>query len=330
MAVSLSDLKKQIKNNEIGNLYLFFGDERYLIDFYSGKISEAIPDGGVPEFNYLVVEETKTSLADIMDFIESYPMMCDKKLLIMRDSGIFKSSSEEVRSFWKNIFSDIPDYITIIFAETEVDKRSVLYKEVSKRGAAIEFSKLSESDAVLWAERAVRAAKKKITKTNAEYLVSVCGSGLLNLKNEIEKLSDFCDEEILRSDIDRLVSKSLDIRVFEITDAIIAHDADRALSILSDMKTVKESAFKILYILFSAFDKLLYAELMQKEGETFSEIAKRLKVPPFIAKKYMNKKFSEEFLTDCVIKIAEIDLAIKEGRIDEWTALEQFVAELFE
>lgn len=329
MAVGLPELKKQIKENKIGRLYLFYGDEQYLIDFYTDKISQSISDGGVPEFNRMVVEDAKAPLADISDFIDTYPMMCERKLLIMRGSGIFKSAAEEVRSFWKAQLSDIPDYITIIFAESETDKRSVLYKEASKLGTVVEFSKLSDTDAVLWAERAFRSKKRKITKSNAEYLVSVCGSGLLNLKNETEKLSDYCDGEITRSDIDRLVSKSLDIRVFEITDAIIAHDADKALSILSDMKTVRESAFKILYILFSAFDKLLYAELLQKEGEPMSEIAKKLKVPPFIAKKYMNKNFGEDFLAECVMKIAETDLAIKEGRIDEWSALEQFVAGLF-
>jgi DNA polymerase-3 subunit delta len=328
-AGTIAELKKQIKDDDIKQVYLFWGDERYLAELYLQKILDAVPDGGLPEFNRFVVEDAKTPVADIMDYLETYPMMSDKKILIIRDSGIFKSAGEELKNFWTKQLADIPEYAVIIFLEREIDKRSVIYKAVEKAGFVLEFAYLSPVDAVTWVERQVLKAKKKIKKDNAAYLVDICDEGLGNLKNELDKLINFCDEEITRSDIERLVSKSLNIRVFEMTDAIMAHDADTALSILSDMKTVKESAFKILYILFGAFDKMLQAELMQRDGESSEIIARKLKVPPFIARKYMKKSFGEDFLTECVIKTAEIDLAIKEGRTDEWTALEQFVAELF-
>ena len=327
--ITIPELKKQIKANDIKQVYIFFGAERYLAELYLEKLSELIPDGGLPEFNRLVIEDAKTPPGDILDYIETYPMMSDQKLLIMRDTGVFKSASEEMKKLWSELFSNLPDYAHIIFIESEVDKRSALYKAACNIGCVVEFAPLSAVDAVTWVERRFLKAKKKIKKENAAYLVDICGEDLFNLKNEADKLIDFCSEEITHSDIDRVVSKTLNVRVFEMTDAVMNHDADTALGILSDMKTVKESAFKILYILFGAFDKMLHAQLMLKDGETSDAIAKKLKIPPFIARKYMKKSFGEKFLAESVMKIAETDLAIKEGQCDEWTALESFVAGLF-
>lgn len=326
---TLTELKKQLKDNNLKPVYLFWGEERYLTDNYADKLSDIIPDGGVPEFNRLVIEDAKTPLADILDFLETYPMMSEKKMLIMRDVGLFKSPGEEAKSFWVKQLENMPDYAVVLFIENEIDKRSVLYKTVDKIGLTVEFSYLSATDLTTWVERQFLQVKKKIKKENAQYLVEICDEGMGNLRNEVDKLINFCGEEVTHSDIERLVSKSLNVRVFEMTDAIISRHADTALKILSDMRTVKESAFKILYILFSTFDKLLHAQLLLKEGESAEMIAKKLKVPPFIARKYMQKSFDEDFLVTCVMNVAEIDFAVKEGRIDEWTALEQFVAEPF-
>lgn len=328
-AITVPELKKQIGANDIKQVYIFCGEEKYLAEFYLEKLLKIIPDGGLAEFNRMVVEDAKTPTEDIVDYAETYPMMSEKKTLIMRDTGVFKSASEEMKKLWLKIFSDFPEYLHVIFVETEIDKRSAIYKSAAAKGCVVEFAKLSPVDAVTWIERRFLKEKKKIKKETAAYLVDICGSDLSILKNETDKLVDFCDEEVTRSDIDRVVSKTLNVRVFEMTDAVMNHDADTALKILSDMKTVKESAFKILYILFGTFDKMLCAQLMLKEGETSDTIAKKLKIPPFIAKKYMKKSFEEKFLADSVMKIAQTDLDIKEGRCDEWTALESFVAGLF-
>ena len=72
---------------------------------------------------------------------------------------------------------------------------------------------------------------------------------------------------------------------------------------------------------------MLKAKLMEREGMLYQEIAGELGVPPFIAKKYINgaKGFSEEELILMVKRVAEFDLAIKQGKTDEWTAFENYI-----
>ena len=191
---------------------------------------------------------------------------------------------------------------------------------------------MSADDLTTWVGREVLNSNKKISKDTAAYFVSVCDEGISNLKNELDKLINYCDEVITKTDIDKIVSKAVGIKVFELTDCIMAKNADGALKILYDLKTVKESAFKLLYLLSSTFDKMLKCSLLLSGGENYSDIASKIGVAPFIAKKYANsaRSFGENFLIERIIEVAEIDYSIKCGEIDEWQALEKYVLDACE
>lgn len=330
----LLKLKKQIKEKTLSPLYVLYGEEDFLRDIYVRRIIECIPDGGFPEFNHIHLSGPDIPFAEYDDAWESFPMMTNKKLIHIKDSGIFSSkrvsggaSTEEKKEFWTEKLTRISDDTVVIFDESNVDKRSALYKAAVKAGTAVEFSYLSDADLVSWIIKQCLNAKKRIAKENAYYLVTMCDAGLGNINNELQKLLDFCDEEIYKTDIDRVVSKSMQVIVFELTDAIMEGKVNKALSTLSGLKTIKESAFNILYLMLSAFEKMLHAKIMTSAPQ--SEIAAELGVAPFIARKYIDsaRGFSEDALVWMVRRVAELDLDIKEGRIDEWTALEQYVTE---
>lgn len=330
----LLKLKKQIKDNTLAPLYILYGEEDFLREIYVKRLINCVPDGGFPEFNHIRLAGADIPFSEYDDAWESFPMMTDKKLIHIKDSGIFSSkrstggaSAEEKKQFWSEKLERISDDTVVIFDESSVDKRSALYKTAVKKGTAVEFNYLSDADLVSWIIKQCLNAKKRISKENAYYLMSLCDAGLGNINNELQKLLDFCGDEIYRTDIDRVVSKSMQVIVFELTDAIMAGNANKALAVLADLRTVKESAFTLLYLMLSSFEKMLHAKIMQSSPQ--GEIASELGVAPFIARKYIEsaRGFSESALVRMVRRVAEIDLEIKEGRTEEWTVLEQYVAE---
>ena len=322
-----TELKKQIKENKLSGLYLLYGQEVYIKENYIKKMTDSIDDCGFPDFNRIVIDGKSMTLSEVDDAIESFPMMSEKKLIIIKDSGIFQKATEEQKEYWVKRLENLPDYVVLIFDEEGTDKRGILYKRAAKTGLAAEFNYMSVSDLVTWVSREVMNAKLKISKDVAEYFVSVCDEGMSNLKNELDKLLNYCDEQITKTDVDKIVSKAVGIRVFELTDCIMAKDADGALKILFELKTVKESAFKLLYLLSSSFDKMLKCALLLSGGDNYNDIAAKIGTAPFIAKKYANsaRGFGENYLVDRIIEVADIDLAIKSGEIDEWSALEKYV-----
>lgn len=328
-STGFESLRLQIKNGELKNLYLFFGEEEYIRDEYVRKVVDMIPPDPLGDFNTVRIEGEITDMDELDAVLENFPMMADKKTVIIKDSGLFKSANEEQKKFWTNKLSNIADYVVLIFSEKEVDKRSALYKAASKYGVVSEFSYLSQTDMANWAAGEFLKQGKKISKNNAAYFVSLCGEDVSSVKNEIDKLISYCGDEVLQSDIDRVVSKSLNIRIFEITDGIMEKNTAKVMTALSEMKDIKEPPFRILYTLFSAFDKMLYASLAENDGMLYNDIVAKLGVHPFVAKKYIAgaRVFGERFLIDRVCAVSETDLAIKQGDIDEWDALENYIAE---
>lgn len=323
----LIKLRNDLKENNFEKLYVFSGDEMYLKDMYLKKILSTIPDDGFEEFNKIIIDAKESSLDDVADALESFPMMSDKKIVVVENSGIFKNAKAEEKDFYQKAFSELSDDTILIFSETEIDKRSALYKSASKAGAVIEFETPSETDLVAFVQREVMNAGGKIQKDVAEYLVNVCDSGLSNLKNEILKLCANCSEEIGKTDVDRLASRSLQTKVFDLCDLMMAKNTDGVLSMLADLRITEKSSFNLLYLLFSTFDKMLKVKFMEQEGMVYSEIVSDLGVAPFIAKKYINgaKAFSMDELVLMVSQVAETDLSIKQGRVDEWTAFESYI-----
>ena len=324
-------LKQQLKSGKTGNLYLFFGEEVFIKDTYTKYMQNLVPDDGFADFNRIFLDG-KSAAERIDDAIDAFPVMSEKKLIIIKDSGIFKARAEggeETREFWQERLKNLPDFVIIIFDEQEVDKRSALYKTVQKNGLAVEFNYLESYELVAWIVREAQKSGKKISKSTAEYLLSLCDPGISNVKNELDKLINYCGDEIYQSDVEKVVSRPLSVVIFDITDAILKKNRDDAVKILLKLQENKVSAFNILYLLSSNFDKLLRCKLLLEEGASPDMIAAKIKLPPFVVRKYIAdcKGFSEDFLIARLCKTADFDLAIKQGAIDEQTALMQYVFE---
>ena len=324
-------LKQQLKSGNIGNLYLFFGEEVFIKDTYTDYMQKLIPDDGFADFNRVFLDG-KTATERIDDAIDAFPVMSDRKVIIVKDSGIFKAKTEggeEIREFWRERLSNLPDFVILVFDEQDVDKRSSLYKIVSTKGIAVEFQYLKDYEIVAWIVREAQKNGKKISKSAAEQLLSLCDPGIINVKNELDKLINYCGDEIFQSDIDKVVSRPLSVIIFDITDAISNGNRDGAVKILLKLQENNVSAFNILYLLSSNFEKLLRCKLLLSEGATYDQISAKLKLSPFVAKKYISdcKNFSEDFLIERICKTAEYDFRIKQGMIDEQIALFQYIFE---
>lgn len=340
---ALTVVKQHIKDKTISQVYLFYGEEVFLKNMYLPKIKELGYDGSFADFNDIRIN-SDTSLGDIDALWDSYPMMSDKKFIYVKNSGAFSGSKKksengasfsEISAFWTEKLKDIPEYIFLIFDEKDVDARTASYKALTKVGTALKFDYWNDYEILSWVERGFAKAGKKIDKSVAQNFINICNKGLSDIKNEMDKLISFCDSEILQSDVDRLVTKSVDIQVFDITENIISGNIKKAINILADMRTQNMSATEIFFLIFNTFDRLLRTLLMRNEGANYEQIASKLypkNVPSkmtFLIQKYEKcaKTLGEAFLTKQVIDGAEIVLNMRRGNIDEWTALETYITE---
>lgn len=326
--MSLSELKKQLKENRLGNLYLFCGEEEYLKQYYLNELVSTVLSGAILEFNHIVFEGNKLDLEEINQAIESLPMMADKKIVLIKDSGFFKKTVEQTKKFWEARISDIPSHICLVFYETDVDKRGSIYKAILKNGVVAECNYLSESELMGWIGRACANEDKKISKDAANYILFCTDGSMHAVKRELEKLFSYCGQTITIEDAKRLVTRQIQSRVFEMIDAIINKNAANAFFELTQLRQSGENAFGVLALLFSNFQKLLHTKLLLDNGVNQYKISQITGLKPYIANKYIQnaKKFDKKSLKSAVCRCAEIDYGIKQGLFSEWDALTEFLA----
>ena len=323
----MTQLKQQLSENKLEKLYLFFGDESFLIDFYIKKITQLVPHMDFPEFNHILVN-SEMPLAEVSEAMEAFPMMTDKKLVIINDSGAFKSkASAELKEFYTRKIEQIPDDTVVIFRESDVDKRSGVYKTAQKYGFVGEFSHLDDTDLTTWVMREAKNLGRKIGKDEAALLISMSDRSLLTLKNELEKLCSYVDSQITAPIIEKLASRSLEAKVFDLCDSMIKKDTSCALCILEDLKTNKESPFGILYMAFSTYSKLLKCKLLMERKEPYDSFAESLGVPRFSVNKYKEgaRLYTASQLKNILMLIVELDLSVKRGELPQWQAVEKLV-----
>ena len=328
VADGLSTLKNQLKSGEYDNIYLFFGEEDFLKSYYFGMLKKNLIDEDFADFNYVVFEGAKQDFDEITLALETPPMMAQRKVVVIKYSGMFSKATEQVREYWSEKLANINDDVILIFYEEEVDKRGVLYKAVEKYGVLVECVYLEGVELINWVGRGCREAGKAIGKAEVEYLIRSCDGGMNNIKRELEKLFAYCQDKITCADIDKIVTKMPQSRVFDMVNALMKKDAKTVFARLDELKVLKESAFMVLAMLFTNFERIFHTKLLLERGQAPNTIAAAIKVSPYFVRDYMSAAngFDKRFLREILKEIARIDYSIKQGRIDEWIGVENFLA----
>lgn len=93
--MQILELKKQITSGIFQNCYLFTGEEQYLIRSYVAMIEEGILNPATKTLNYEVLDEC-SDIDRILNACVSLPMFSDKKLVVVKESGLFQKKKEEL------------------------------------------------------------------------------------------------------------------------------------------------------------------------------------------------------------------------------------------
>jgi DNA polymerase-3 subunit delta len=323
----LKNLISDIKNNTIKHLYLITGEEIFLEEYYLKDLINCITDGNSDDFNTMIISRETTEELNISSFVDSYPLMSEKKILIIKNTGILKKATDEEKRFWPKLLDDIPDYAIIVFYENEIDKRNSIYKSIAKNGYIAEFPYQSGSALNAWVNKIFKSNQKQIDSDLIEYLISSCNPGMINIKTEIEKLISYKRDnpKITKYDIDTLVTKSLESRVFEMAEDIAKGDVNSAQKKLEDIKKLNTKPIEILPAIFSKFCN--YKKTKCMEYLPISQIAAKLKSREYFVKKDLSiiKNLSTQQLNDIIKMCQSADFKIKSGQSDGWQEIANII-----
>ncbi len=328
-------LKQALKNKDLGRLYVFHGEETFLLHHYLEQMRKQLLDPLTESFNYHRLTNETFDLQAFADGVENLPMMAEHTFVQVDDIDIFKLNETD-RTKLAEVLGDIPDYCTVVFVyetvEWKPDKRlKKLWEAVDGNGLVVEFAKQDQRELVAWVSRHFAAHKKRIGNDLCLYLIDITGGTMTALKGEIEKICAYSgSDEIRKADIDAVTEPVLDAVVFQMTDQLSSGRYDQALLKLRQLLKMQQEPLLILGAVGSHFRRISAARTLLDNGKNASDLQKLCGIPDYPARKTMEaaRRFRPEFCRKAAELVLETDYKMKTSFDDSQRLLELLLLQL--
>ncbi len=335
--MEIKDLDNQIKDGSIGRLYFFCGEEQFLMENKIKSIRKALLEPDFADLNFVCLEEKKLPISRIYEELMSVPVMSDKKIVVIKNSGLFNNAKLADYKTLCELISDIPDYMCVIFTEREFDEKKAKNLEPLKaHGEIITFDPLSPVQLERWLDKLFSDKGKRIIPRDINTIIRMCGQNMSLLFNEYNKLLSFVGdrEKITAEDIEAVVSRTTEARLFDVIDSLAAGRKQNVFSELVALRTLGEDPSAVLSLLSSRLGELLMVKQLSIEGLSADKISSYFypKRPTFVANKLLEqaKPFTEDFLKRMALLGLEYTALVRSGKLDKWIAVEMYAARLLE
>ena len=322
----MKKILEHIKTNTYPRFYLFYGSEKYMIAQMKNQLKKALVS---PEdtMNYSYFEGKKADVEEIAELAKTLPFFNDHRLIILEDTGLGKKTNEDFLEQLK----ECADTTVMIFIEDDADKRSKIYKFLSKEGHAVSFEPAKDAELIRWLQSLLKKEGKQMSSSVIRSFLNRCGSDMFTLKNELEKLISYTGErqDITIRDLDELTSSQTTNQIFVMLEAIARKQRDKVLGLYYDLIELKESPFGILALLVRQCNQLIQVKDLASRNSSNVAMAKAMKVPPFVVGKLKDqaKLFRMETLYRMTEACARTDEQIKNGRINDRVGVELLLIE---
>lgn len=328
----------KIKNKNINNINIIYGNEIYLIDNIINLTKKQFISESFYDINYLFLNKIDNKIDMFKNFVNTFPFMSEKKVAVVNDAE-FLASKRNLDKNQENIISNLIDnfndtcILFFIIKNNKPDMRKKIVKKIKEVGNIYEINKLDEANLIKWIKSNVEKKGLNINNNNSAFIANLSGYleyestiCLYDIQNELLKLTSYCINkgEIKKSDIDKLIIKSIESNIFKLVDDICEGKKDESFIILEEMLLNKIPEQYIMHMIIRQYRLLLHYKLLQKKSYNYNEILNKMKLNKYVAYKLSNvsKKLSLEQINNYLEKCLEIDRKVKSGKIDKKIGLQ--------
>ena len=260
-------LLPELKRSNILPVYLFAGPEEYLkeecIEIIKGKLFGHVDS---IELNLQIIYGDNTAASTIINTCKAMPFGAKKKLIIVKNFS--KLSAEDKKR--------LAPYMKSPAAHTCL----ILITDKAEKGAGtggcevVNFYSLYESEVSAWIQRQVQGYGKKILPDAIAALIARTGTGLLELKSEVEKLCLYAEkkERIDALDVLEVTGENREATIFELMDAIGLKKTQQAIKALNKLLSQKEEPVKILFMITKHLRTMFKLKLLQEQKMPLAQI----------------------------------------------------------
>ena len=280
-------LERHIEGRSLRPLYLFFGEEEFLVERALRRLEKALTEKYGEAVHRVVREAPEVSLEEFFAQARLSTLWGSGQLLILRRAETYPT--EALNAVIAYLDHPAPSSLVVLTAPglkvKEVEKHPV-FGRLGKDEAAIGFFRLREGDLLPWIAREAKRLGKTLTPAAAQRLVEVVGDNLSELHQELKKLALFAGTEVTLTpqQVNQLASHSRSYNIFALVETLGEAALHRRLAALDHLLDLGEPPARILTMLARQLRLLIrYKEYVPHSSP--ADLAKKLRLPPGIVKR---------------------------------------------
>ncbi|MBQ7827114.1 MAG: DNA polymerase III subunit delta [Clostridia bacterium] len=294
-----TEFRDAVKKGTLSGGYLLFGDEDFLKNRYAADMCNAVCGGQFEEFNILKGEASETSAAALEEMIAGYPMMAEKKAVLLngfRPDGLREKELEA----YLDVFSKTEDYPHTVLAVTVPSdgmdagtlpkKPSSVYKKLASCLTPVQFDLKGQAALKKWIGAQFAKAGAEAHFDTADAMLQRCGRDMNILHGECEKLIAYAlshNQQITPATVELVCCKNEEEDAFALANAVLAGDRTGALAALQRYRDRKEEPIAVNASLGRVLTDMLHVSLLMGEGMQKGEIASAIKMHEYKCGLYM-------------------------------------------
>jgi DNA polymerase-3 subunit delta len=335
--------------------YVLAGDEIFILDRCRAAVLKAFVPDDLRDFCLSDLDLATTSIFEVLDRAQTPSLMAPFQVIFVRNvRQLFTrgAKKDEFAALDRYFKSPNPQALVIFVADflripndarrMEMDDKNRferLTETLGEHCGMVELARVSEEDAMRWAMGTAQATDVKLENDAARELVDALGADMMLVSSELEKLLLYASGRgrITLGDVETMVLGAKQRSLYELTDAISAHDRVRALALLHGLLNSsdagEDAAIGHLYMLARTFRQMLV--ILEKNVRDSRAIWQALwqgfRIPPFAADdliRQARRYKSRRELTRALRLIARADLELRSSPPDKRLVLERLIYEL--
>jgi DNA polymerase-3 subunit delta len=307
-------LERHLEQGAVKPLYLFYGDEEFLMNRALVRLEAGLTDRAGEPPAKVTREAQEVGLPEFLAESRAGTLWGPGQLLILRRVDTYPA--DQLKAITGYLDHPAPRAWVVLLAEglkaRDVEKHKV-WGRLAKEGAALGFYRLREGELYQWLTREARRLEKNLTLAAAQRLVEMVGDNLAELSQELEKLALFAGPENVLTPalVTQLASHSRNYNIFALVEALGTPGFHQRLTSLGHLLDLGEHPAKILGML--ARQVRILIRVKEGTGANPVELARSLGVPQWKVKDLAQQgaRFSDAALKSHLRLLHQVDFHLK-------------------
>jgi DNA polymerase-3 subunit delta len=303
---------------ELKPAYLIHGDDEGKIDAWRARVRARAQEEETATLEVLRDERLTGEAA--AEAITALTLSTGRRYVLA--DGVQRWKAGDVKEV-VSALANLPAETVVVFIALGEPPKGLAKAVEACGGEVHEYAAPAPRAYAAWTRERASELGLELDKDAVEALLSRVPRGDKNrprqqtIIRELEKLSIFAGEDagVDADAVASLTSSAVDAQMYELGDAVVDGDRERALALAEKLRSQGEDMMYILFALLRQIRNAHCAWAMMNSGQSVGNVQSALRVPGFVAKRIVSqvKNLDGERFERALDLLAELDWEIRGG-----------------